>query len=200
MLSRPERSLGLSLHTGLSDNIFCHSPHLARRLHGQAFDFALRNASNISLFEQGVLREFSIADRQMSFTERLGLATNVHADIEGGTSFSPYDLIARMISVKSIQEWLSKAGDLDAIIGFRFHGNMVALLQGLPCYYYVYDSRLTEFCNLYGLPFQDVNDPFVDPVARMLEFDWDTTNRRMAGCYNEIKMFYKENGLTTLLP
>src|SRR5262245_59595217 len=98
------------------------------------------------------MREFSVADRQLTFAERLAFAEQIHADIDGGDALSAYDIIARMVSVQSIEEWLSKVRDLDAIIGFRFHGNMVALLQGAPCYYYVYDSRIKEFCDTYELP------------------------------------------------
>jgi len=199
MLGRGERSLGISIHTGLSRNIFCHAPVEARMMHGKVFDFALHNASGVSLFEQGVMHEYDVADRSLDFQQRLEEAKKIHAGIAFDTKFTPYDLLAHMVSVKSIEEWIAKARDLDAILGFRFHGNMVALLQGTPCYYYVYDSRLTEFCDLYGLPYQDVIEPFVDPVRRMMEHDWDMANARMAACYAEIKAFYSENGFQTRL-
>src|SRR5690606_24529562 len=94
---------------------------------------------------------------------------------------------------KSIEEWLSRAAELDAIIGFRFHGNMVALLQGKPCFYFVYDSRITEFCDLYKLPYQDVRDDWKDPVKAMVEHDWDEANAAINKCYVELKKFYDEN-------
>jgi hypothetical protein len=202
MLKRPERRLGLSLHTGLSQNIFCHSPAAARRMHGHAFAFALKNASNVALFEQGVMREYDVADRDLGFGRRVAAAEAVHAAMAGGDpapGFTPYDLIARMVSVKSIEEWLAKARDLDAIIGFRFHGNMVALLQGGPCFYYVYDSRLAEFCALYGLPAQDVTEPFRDPVRQILDHDWDRANARIAACHTEMRAFLAENALPNRL-
>lgn len=198
MLTRPERRLGLSLHSGLSRNIFCHSPAEARRMHGQAFAFALKNASTVALFEQGVKLEYDIADRELGFGRRVAAAEALRKAIGGGAAdpgFSPYDLIAHMVSVKSIEEWLAKARDLDAITGFRFHGNMVALLQGSPCFYYVYDSRLREFCDLYGLPFQEVTAPFEDPVRRMLDHDWDGANARIRACHAEMTAFFGENAL-----
>ncbi len=200
MLYRRERSLGVSLHTGLRKNIFCHAPQRARQLHGVAIAFALENAANVSLFEQGVAREFNIADRLLDFEERFDCAEKTLAEIEASKLFSAYDLISHMVSVKSIEEWLAKARDLDAIIGFRFHGNMVALLQGSPSYYYVYDSRLKEFCDLYGLPQQDVTEDWKDPVIAMLDHDWDRTNTKIASCYRDLREFYKENGFDVVLP
>ena len=87
-----------------------------------------------------------------------------------------------------------KRQELDAIIGFRFHGNMVALLQGKPCFYSVYDSRITEFCDLYRLPYQDVRDGWKDPVQAMMEHDWEAANAAIQNCHNELKAFYEENG------
>jgi hypothetical protein len=197
MLSMPERSLGVSLHTGLTQNIFCHAPKEARALHGQSLKWSIENAANVSFFEQGVLLEYDVADHELPFDQRHAAAVEVIKRINAEELITPERMMAHMVSVKSIEEWLAKARDLDAIIGFRFHGNMVALLQGKPCYYYVYDSRLTEFCQLYGLPYQDVVDGWKDPVEAMMNHDWANANTRMAKCFEEIKMFYAENGFTT---
>lgn len=199
MLSRPERRLGISLHTGLMRNIFCADPVSARRMHAVCIDHAVNNASSVSLFEQGVLTEYNVADRRLPFDERLESAEKILAQIQGDDLMSAYDLIARMVSVRSIEEWLSKARDLDAIIGFRFHGNMVALLQGSPCFYYTYDSRLKEFCEIYNLPSRDVADEWEDPIDVMLDHDWDETNARFETCYTELKAFYAENGFVSRL-
>lgn len=200
MLARPQRRLGISLHTGLTQNIFCHSPKRARALHGHLITWALRNAAVVSLFEQGVPREYAVADRLLPFAERLAAAEKIHADIQAGDRFSPVDLVARMVSVKSIEEWLAKARDLDAIVGFRFHGNMVALLQGSPCYYYTYDSRLQEFCDIYALPHQDVRETWRDPVRTMLEHDWARSNRSIRERYDALRAFYSEAGFASALP
>lgn len=194
MLSGPERSIGVSLHTGLSKNIFCHAPEKARQKHGDAMKWAIENAANVSFFEQGVLLEYDVADRDLPYAQRMAAAQEVVKRIKGEGKISPERLMAHMVSVKSIEEWLAKARDLDSIIGFRFHGNMVALLQGKPCYYYTYDSRLNEFCELYGLPYQDVTHEWRDPEQVMIEHDWDRANTRMEACFVELKAFYAENG------
>lgn len=204
MLQRPERRLGLSLHSGLTGNLYCRAPEAALRRHGEAIGFALRNAATLALFEQGVPQEYRAADRALGFGARVAAAEAVAARISGGigggaAGITPYDLIARLARVTSIEDWLARAADLDAIFGFRFHGNMVALLQGLPCLHYVYDSRIAEFCTLYGLPAQDVEEEFRDPVAMMLAHDWDGTNRRIAATWEEMQAFLSENGLESRL-
>lgn len=199
MLERPERSVGLSLHTGLAQNIFCHDPVRARTLHGSLIAWALSHAGNVALFEQGVQREYDIADRALPFDERGARAEETLALIGNPDGVTPYALLSRMVSVKSVEEWIFRARDYDAIIGFRLHGNTVALLQGIPCHYYVYDSRLAEFCDVYGLPFQDLADDWVDPAVRLAAHDWQMANARIRRCYEEMKAFYQENGFLTHL-
>lgn len=194
LLRLPQRRIGVSIHSGLMGNIYCWAPKHARAMHGAAIDWAMRNAAVVSLFEQGVTLEYDVADQSLDFAARRAAAAEIVERIEAGALFSPEDLMARMVSVKSIEEWLAKARDMDAIIGFRFHGNMVALLQGKPCYYYTYDSRLKEFCDVYGLPQQDVTEDWRDPVAVMIDHDWDACNRRIAALQAELIAFYEENG------
>lgn len=196
MLMQPDRMIGISIHSDLRRNLFCSSPEMAKQKHAQAFIWALSNAGNASIFEQGVLQEYDVADRSLPLKERLEAATKILDRIKATDLIRPEWLVAHMVSVKSIEEWLAKARDLDAVIGFRFHGNMVALLQGRPCYYYVYDSRLKEFCDLYGLPYQDVTDDWTDPVRMIADHDWSEANSRMAGCFAELRAFYAENGFT----
>ncbi|MFN8679955.1 polysaccharide pyruvyl transferase family protein [Paracoccus sp. P2] len=204
-ISLPERlstkkcALGVSLHSGLSDNIFCVAPKEARRAHVDAILYGIGECAKLSLFEQGVMTEFKVADEKLPMIERMEAASAVIKNIAGEKELAPQDLVRHMVSVKSIEEWLSLAAELDAIIGFRFHGNMVALLQGKPCYYLVYDSRITEFCDLYKLPYQDVRDGWKDPVKIMIEHDWDAANTAIQVCHAELKEFYQENGYNTVI-
>jgi hypothetical protein len=198
LLSHAERSIGVSIHSGLTKNIFCRSPEDSRRKHGEAILWAINNAVQVSLFEQGVVLEYTVADRDLPFDDRRAAAAEVIRRIGAEGRISPERLMAHMVSVKNIEEWLAKARDLDAIIGFRFHGNMVALLQGRPCLFLTYDSRLEEFCQLYGLPWRDVRADWEDPVRVMLDHDWEDTNRCIALMSSELKAFYTENGFEAL--
>lgn len=198
-LSTKDRAIGVSLHSGLTGNIFCVSPKDARRAHVDSILYGLTKCSKLSLFEQGVMTEFKVADTELAMIERMEAAAAVIKNISGDEELTPQDIIRHMVSVKSIEEWLAHATELDAIIGFRFHGNMVALLQGKPCFYFVYDSRITEFCELYKLPHQDVREVWADPVQAMLHHDWDAANAAIASCHKELTAFYQENGYSTMI-
>lgn len=189
-----DRAIGISLHSGLMGNMFCVAPKEARRAHVDTILYGMWECGKLSLFEQGVMTEFNVADVQLPMEERLAAAREVLERIGGLDEIKPEDLVRHMVSVKSIEEWLKLASELDTIVGFRFHGNMVALLQGKPCFYYVYDSRITEFCEVYKLPYQDVRDGWVDPVQRILDHDWSAANAAIAACYGELRAFYEENG------
>ncbi|MDS9467370.1 polysaccharide pyruvyl transferase family protein [Paracoccus sp. MBLB3053] len=193
-LATNKRSVGISLHTGLGKNMYCDAPKEARRAHVDAILFGMRKWAKLSLFEQGVINEFNVADERLPMAARIEAANAVLKAIGGEGEITAEELIEHMVSVRSIEDWLARASELHAIIGFRFHGNMVALLQGKPCYYYVYDSRITEFCDLYRLPYQDVREGWKNPVRAMLDHDWESTNVAIAKCGEELKTFYAENG------
>ncbi|MEL6957341.1 MAG: polysaccharide pyruvyl transferase family protein [Pseudomonadota bacterium] len=200
MLASHLRRIGVSLHTGLRQSMYCSDPENARAKHVMAMSYTIRNSAKPSFFEQGVKLEFDLADQRLRKEDRRAAADSVLERLGGYGHLSEDELIAYMVSVRSIDEWLSKARDLDAMIGFRFHGNMVALLQSIPCFYWVYDSRLREFCDLYKLPYQAVSDPWQDPVEAMLNHDWDTANAAFRSCYGELLACYEENGIPHSLP
>lgn len=197
-LLRQERAIGVSIHTGLSANIFCRDPVAARRSHGEAILWGMRNALMLSLFEQGVPLEYDAADRDLPLAERREAAEKILARISLTDQVTPERFMAHLVSVKSIEEWLAKARDLDAVIGYRFHGNMVALLQGRPCHYLTYDSRLEEFCKLYLLPWRDVREEWADPVKIIADHDWIAANSRFSFLFAELRSFYRENGFETM--
>jgi polysaccharide pyruvyl transferase WcaK-like protein len=188
------RRLGVSIHTGLRNGIFCRNPRAAMRMHGRVLSYALQSAASMSFFEQGVPTEHAVANETLDMAERLRAAETILERFPRA-ALRPSDLVNHMVSVRSVEEWLDRAGELDAMIGFRFHGNMVALTQGVPCFYYVYDTRLSEFCQLYRLPHMGVEEKWRDPVKAILEHDWDDSNRAIQACLSELIAFYDGNGI-----
>ncbi len=82
------------------------------------------------------------------------------------------------------------------VLGYRLHGNLIALANGIPSVYFTYDSRTAEFVETFQIPAFDVykGDPFD------LEAYWDQTrfekfNRACWRGYREMKRFLDENGL-----
>lgn len=194
-LKIPFRRLGISIHSGLGNPIYCRDPRLTKLLHGKVIRHAVENSSSVQLFEQGVAEEFLLTDRSEDFSKRKAAAASFLKKVGLDGVYEPERIICYFSSVRSIEDWLGKGRELDAAIGFRFHGNMVALNQGVPCFYYVYDSRLQEFCELYSLPFQLVENDWIDPIKDMLDHDWVQANAAISRCKNELVSFYEENGV-----
>ncbi|HYM33347.1 MAG TPA: polysaccharide pyruvyl transferase family protein [Candidatus Cybelea sp.] len=84
----------------------------------------------------------------------------------------------------------------DLVLGYRLHGNLMALANGVPSIYFVYDSRTAEFCETFSIPFYNVysNKTFV------LEQYWDQAqfehfNRAYYARYRDMRDFLDENGI-----
>ncbi len=84
----------------------------------------------------------------------------------------------------------------DLVLGYRLHGNLMALANGVPSIYFTYDSRTVEFAETYQIPSFDV---FGDRPFRLEDY-WDQSlfdkyNRAWYGAYGEMHRFLTENGV-----
>lgn len=195
LLQHQDRRIGISVHTGLSKNIYCRDPKRVFDLHKNLILSIKNSSSNFKIFEQGTPHEYLISSSFEPFQNRIDAAVELIDKLGLDALIRPEQLVSWFSSFNTIEEWLSKARDFDAFIGFRFHGNMVALNQGIPCYYYTYDSRLEEFCSLYKLPHHKLEDNFQDPIKAMMEHDWSLTNASIQTCSEEINSFWSENNV-----
>jgi hypothetical protein len=89
----------------------------------------------------------------------------------------------------------------DLVLGYRLHGNLIALAAGIPSVYFTYDSRTTEFVETFRIPAFDVfaGQPFE------LEAYWDQGlferfNQAYCRGYREMRSFLEENGVAHRLP
>ncbi|MCX5568730.1 polysaccharide pyruvyl transferase family protein [Kaistia nematophila] len=88
----------------------------------------------------------------------------------------------------------------DLVLGYRLHGNLMALANGVPSIYFTYDSRTAEFAETYRIPSYDVfgNSAFV------LEDYWeqwrfDAFNAAWGNVYDETRRFLIENRIDNKL-
>jgi polysaccharide pyruvyl transferase WcaK-like protein len=84
----------------------------------------------------------------------------------------------------------------DLVLGYRLHGNLMALANGTPSIYFTYDSRTAEFAETFQIPSYDVfsERPFA------LEDYWvqslfDRFNRARLNTYREMRTFLNENNV-----
>jgi hypothetical protein len=82
------------------------------------------------------------------------------------------------------------------VLGYRLHGNLMALANGVPSVYFVYDSRTAEFSETFAIPSYDV----YSDKEFVLEEYWDQTrferfNRAYCARYRDMRDFLDENGV-----
>ncbi|HYG88469.1 MAG TPA: polysaccharide pyruvyl transferase family protein [Azospirillum sp.] len=89
----------------------------------------------------------------------------------------------------------------DLVLGYRLHGNLMALSNGTPSVYFSYDSRTVEFAQTFAIPCYDVysGKPFV------LEEYWDQAlfekfNRTYYRRYRDMREFLDENYIPHRMP
>ncbi len=88
----------------------------------------------------------------------------------------------------------------DLVLGYRLHGNLMALANGIPALYFTYDSRTREFADTFKIPSFDV---FSERVFRLSDY-WDQArfdafNRAYADTYCAMSDFLSENGVAHLM-
>lgn len=84
----------------------------------------------------------------------------------------------------------------DCVLGYRLHGNLMALSNGVPSIYFTYDSRTVEFAETYQIPSYDV----FSTKEFVLEDYWDQGlfdkfNRAWFQTYREMALFLSENNI-----
>ncbi|MDF2812618.1 MAG: polysaccharide pyruvyl transferase family protein [Microvirga sp.] len=84
----------------------------------------------------------------------------------------------------------------DLVLGYRLHGNLMALANGTPSIYFTYDSRTVEFAETYQIPSFDV---FSGKDFNIEDY-WDQSlfdkfNRAYHHTYREMQQFLVENGV-----
>jgi hypothetical protein len=84
----------------------------------------------------------------------------------------------------------------DLVLGYRLHGNLLALANRVPSVYFTYDSRTVEFAETFSIPSYDV---FGEKPFHLEEY-WDQSlferfNRAYYARYREMRLFLDENGV-----
>ena len=100
----------------------------------------------------------------------------------------------RMFYSDVVAEYERLVRRLDLVLGYRLHGNLMALANGTPSIYFTYDSRTVEFAETFKIPSVDV---FAGQDFR-LEEHWeqahfDRFNVAYGQVYRAMSAFLSEN-------
>lgn len=90
---------------------------------------------------------------------------------------------------------------VDAAVGFRLHGNVAALAQGIPAVFFTFDSRTREVADLFAIPSVEVDSYEPIRLAPLLDAaDWSGFEAAYRANYATYVAFLEENGLRHALP
>jgi hypothetical protein len=105
---------------------------------------------------------------------------------------------SRLFYSDVVAEYEQLVRRLDLVLGYRLHGNLMALANGTPSIYFTYDSRTVEFAETFKIPSFDV---FSGKDFRLEEY-WDQPlfdrfNATYARVYGAMRDFLVENKVDT---
>ncbi|MDK2808204.1 MAG: hypothetical protein PWP24_939 [Clostridiales bacterium] len=63
----------------------------------------------------------------------------------------------RVRSFVNVESWLGFLSEMEFSFGSRIHGNIAAILSGIPCYIFAYDNRITELAAYHQIPYMDAS-------------------------------------------
>jgi hypothetical protein len=90
---------------------------------------------------------------------------------------------------------------VDAVAGFRLHGNVAALAQGIPAVFFTFDSRTRELAELFAMPSVEIEDYEPVRLTPLLQAaDWSGFEAAYRRNYAAYVDFLEENGLPHRLP
>ena len=97
---------------------------------------------------------------------------------------------------ESVREYDEKLAAQDLVLGYRLHGNLLALANETPALYLTYDTRTREFVDTFKIPNFDVLKGEDFHFRNFYEqADFAAFERAYAHQYGELRSFLDENGL-----
>lgn len=108
----------------------------------------------------------------------------------------------RMSAHFDVDEWATDVGEkVDCMLGFRLHGNVIALHQGIPAIFFTYDSRIREIASLFHVPSFDIDDFLPVDLGHILDnADFSKFEAAYRNNYAEYYDFLNKNNLLHRMP
>jgi Polysaccharide pyruvyl transferase len=105
--------------------------------------------------------------------------------------------LERMFYSESVAGYEELVRKLDLVLGYRLHGNLIALANQIPAIYYNYDSRTREFADTYKIPCYDIDSgkKFVLEEYYQQEL-FDRFNQAYQHYYGVMSKFLSKNELS----
>lgn len=139
-----------------SRNVTEHSfdPIAAKVVESELISYAVKNKVDFVL--QNETEEIEILNNKTITLKRIdSILTRLGCSVKSKTYLSYIKKHGKVFF--EIKDWLDFIKNKDFSFGTRFHGNIAALLSGVPAVVIVHDSRTREMCELLHMPHIHVN-------------------------------------------
>ncbi len=192
------KRLGFTLTRGLWP-MYCEDPKKARAMQREMIlDYAKRY--DFTLISQGEQPE-----RAYWYRDPAEVAAAFAALVENkwfsGADDPMVEIYRKhMFFGTSPRAYEELAKQMDLVLGFRLHGNIMALANRVPAVYVTYDSRTRELVDYLGIPAYDIVDkePFkLENYYTQARFDH--FNECYANAYRRMAAFLDTNGVPHLM-
>jgi polysaccharide pyruvyl transferase WcaK-like protein len=155
---RKGASTKLSLNA--SRNVMSHSENPDKMKEVECRMYQLTRSSDAQFVLQSELEEMRILSSD-SEDEQTNLAARIGSSL-GWSDISSEELRdcvrSKFKIYFDIDEWRASIAKCSFSAGSRFHGNLIALLSGVPAHVICHDTRTRELCELGGVPHSLLQD------------------------------------------
>jgi len=190
------RDLRLSLNG--SSNVVEHSvsPEAAKMVERALLRLSLEKGLNYVL--QNEAPEMTVQLSDDPTTDDLAVMRTLVNRFDLGASPQEYaaHIRSKFRSFFDLKSWDEYIQNFDASIGTRFHGNLIALTNGVPAFVVTHDSRTSEMAELMRIPHRRVDhiDRF-DVDELFASADFDAFESRYTQLYDRYAAFLTQNGV-----
>lgn len=121
--------------------------------------------------------------------------------IDDGWIYGPQDPLLKLYRdclavFESVADFEAAAQSMSAVTGFRLHGNLMALANGVPALYATYDTRTREFAQSLKIPAVGVRTMDRIQFRKVWdEADFDAFEKGYTARLAELEAFLDENGM-----
>jgi len=93
-----------------------------------------------------------------------------------------------------VLEWQKFVSEYNVVIGSRFHGNMIAISQGIAAVFVAHDSRTTELCETLQIPYVGLKTFIKARIEDLIEsLDYSAFEKNYVVARANLVTFFNEN-------
>ena len=195
---RPDSAKPLRVSLNGSRNVIDHaiSPEAARRVEAKILMLSIDNGYEYVLQnENPEMQVLWSSDWPTEFVPHVqSIVARLELNIAENTLINHIRSKNRLFF--ELDEWDKYISCFDYSLGSRFHGNLIALTNGVAATILTHDSRTTELAELMSIPHvpvEDATDLNVNELAAA--GDYDRFERKYQLLYDCFAEFLNENGL-----